>query len=442
MLFNRKQLAGLIVPLVFEQLIMGTIGIADMLMVASAGETAVSGISLIDSINLLFNSMFAALVTGGTIICTQYIGKRNLEQANLAAKHLTAVAVVFSTAVALLCFLFRHAIVYGLYGAAEEEVLRQAMIYFFFSMASYPFLMMLDSGAAIFRSMGNAGLPFAVSLLMSMINIVLNAVFIFCLGWGVFGAGLATFLARVVSSAAIYVLLYRYHGVIQLQKFAGSGWSYPMVVNLLRLAVPTGLEDSIFHIGKLLVQGVVTSYGTAAIAANAVALTVSEFTHMPGFAIGLSLITVVGRCAGAGEYGQARLYVKRIAGLSFLVTGAIAILSWIFADPVVGLYHMTSSTSAIAVEIVKWQALACFFFWVPAFNISDALRAASDVKFTMAISMLSMWIFRVGCSYLFRALFPASVISVWFAMFLDWLFRALIFLTRFHGNRWEGHMFL
>ena len=143
-------------------------------------------------------------------------------------------------------------------------------------------------------SMGNAALPFSVSFFMSIINIVLNAVFIFGLHWGVFGAGFATFLARAVSSAAIFLFLYHHKGAVRIQSFFGSGWHGFMVKNILKLAVPTGLEDSIFHIGKLLVQGIVTSYGTAAIAANAVALTISEFTHMPGFAIGLALITVVG----------------------------------------------------------------------------------------------------------------------------------------------------
>lgn len=442
MLFDRKQLVQLIVPLVLEQVIMGTIGIADMLMVASVGETAISGISLIDSINLLFNSMFAALVTGGTIVCTQYLGKRETDMANLAAKHLLGTALFFSLAVAGLCFLFRRAVVYGLYGAAEPEVLRQAMIYFYFSMASYPFLMMLDSGGAVFRSMGNAALPFAVSLFMSVINIVLNGVFIFGMHWGVFGAGLATFLARVFSSAAIFVFLYCHKGVIRIQRFFGTGWHGSMVKNILRLAVPTGLEDSIFHIGKLLVQGIVTSFGTAAIAANAVALTISEFTHMPGFAIGLALITVVGRCVGAGELEQARYYVRKITTVSFLVTGGAAVLSWLFAGPVVGLYRLNTETWELAVNIVRWQAVACLFVWVPAFNISDALRAASDVRFTMAVSMVSMWVFRVGCSALFREFLDIGVICVWFAMFLDWIFRAAVFSVRFRGARWEGRMFL
>lgn len=442
MLFDRKQLVKLIVPLVCEQVIMGTIGIADMLMVASVGETAISGISLIDSINLLFNSMFAALVTGGTIVCTQYLGKREADMANLAAKYLLGISLLFSLAVAGMCFLFRRMVVYGLYGSAEPEVLRQAMIYFCFSMASYPFLMMLDSCGAIFRSMGNAALPFSVSFFMSIINIVLNAVFIFGLHWGVFGAGFATFLARAVSSAAIFLFLYHHKGAVRIQSFFGSGWHGFMVKNILKLAVPTGLEDSIFHIGKLLVQGIVTSYGTAAIAANAVALTISEFTHMPGFAIGLALITVVGRCVGAGEIQQARYYVKKITGVSFLVTGAAAVLSWIFAGPVVGFYQMNRETWELASEIVRWQAVACLFFWVPAFNISDALRAASDVRFTMAVSMISMWVFRVGCSALFREILDIGVIRVWFAMFLDWMFRAVVFLIRFHGSKWEGRMFL
>ncbi len=121
MLFSKRNLAGLILPLMLEQIIMGTIGMADMLMVASAGEAAVSGVSLIDSINMLFQSMFSALATGGAIICTQYIGKGEKRQANLAAKHLLAESVVLSMGIFLLCLGFRNQILNGLYGSAEKR---------------------------------------------------------------------------------------------------------------------------------------------------------------------------------------------------------------------------------------------------------------------------------------------------------------------------------
>ena len=442
MLFRKKDLAGLILPLLLEQIIMGTIGMADMLMVASAGEAAVSGISLIDSINMLFQSMFSALATGGTIICTQYMGKGEPGQANFAAKHLLAFSAVFSIGIFVLCFLFRFQILNGLYGTAEEAVLREAMTYFYFSMTSYPFLMLLDCCSAAFRAMGNARLPFVVTFLMSMINIALNAVFIFGYGWGVFGAGLATMIARIVSSFALFGLLWKSRGVISARSFVGTGWEFDMVKNILRLALPTGLEDSIFHIGKLLVQGVVTSFGTAAIAANAVALTVSEFTHMPGYAIGLSLLTVVGRCAGAREYAQAEHYIKWIGALSLAITCLAAILSAIFAGPIAELYHLSAGTEDTAVALMRWQALACALVWVLAFNIPDALRAASDVRFTMTVSLLSMWIFRVGFSYIFRAFLDIGVVCVWFAMFLDWTFRASVFTWRLKSGKWKAKLFL
>lgn len=290
--------------------------------------------------------------------------------------------------------------------------------------------------------MGNARFPFLVSLEMSLFNICLNAIFIFCFGWGVFGAGLATMTARMISSLVMFILLWRSKGIISARHFWRTGWNLPMAKNILRLAVPTGLEDSIFHIGKLLVQGVVTSFGTAAIAANAVALSVSEFTHMPGYAIGLALLTVVGRCVGARENEQAEYYIRKIGMFSLAVTAVTAALSAFLASPIAGLYQLPLETRKTAVEIIRWQALACALVWVPAFNLPDALRAASDVRFTMAVSMISMWVFRVGCSYLFREILSLGVICVWLAMFLDWGFRAAVFFVRVKSGKWKGKMFL
>lgn len=227
-----------------------------------------------------------------------------------------------------------------------------------------------------------------------------------------------------------------------MRKFLHTGWNKNIFTGILRLAVPIGLEDSIFHIGKLLVQGVVASFGTTAIAANAVALTISEFTHMAGGAMGLAATTVVGQCMGAGESKQAEKYTKTLVAISWLVTFFICLTTYLAAGPITTMYHLSQETAAIAKQIIRLHAAACTITWVLAFNTPSALRAASDVKFILAVSVISMWIFRVGCSYLFREVLDVGVICVWLAMFLDWAFRAVVYTMRFQSGKWKTKTFI
>ena len=441
-MFDQKELTLLIVPLAAEQILFASIGIADMLMVAAAGEQSVSAISLVDSLNLLFHSIFSALAAGGGILFTQYFGRQDYENANYAAKHLIAAAILLSTVIAGICFVSNRALLRLLYGTAEPEVLSLSVTYFYLALAAYPMVMLYDTCACLFRGMGNTRISLCGAAVSCFSNILLNAVFIYGLGLGVFGAGLASLLAKTGGALLMVLFLVINKSSIRMQRFFHTGWNKKIFVGILRLAVPIGLEDSIFHIGKLLVQGVVASFGTTAIAANAVALTISEFTHMAGGAMGLAATTVVGQCMGAGESKQAEIYTRTLLAVSWLVTFFICLSTYLAAGPITEMYHLSVETASIAKQIIRLHAVACTVTWVLAFNIPSALRAASDVKYILAVSVISMWVFRVGCSYLFREILDAGVICVWLAMFLDWGFRAVVYVRRFRSGKWKTKTFI
>ena len=441
-MFDKKALTRLILFLATEQILFASIGIADMLMVAAAGEQSVSAISLVDSLNLLFHSIFSALAAGGGILFTQYFGRRDYENANYAAKHLIAAAILLSVLVAVVCFLGNHTILYALYGSAEEEVLKLSVTYFYLALSAYPMVMLYDTCACIFRGMGNTEISLCGAAVSCFSNIILNAIFIYGLNLGVLGAGLASLAAKTGGAMLMIFFLIKAKGPIRMRMFFRTGWDKKVFINILRLAVPIGLEDSIFHVGKLLVQGVVASFGTAAIAANAVALTISEFTHMAGGAMGLAATTVVGQCMGANEAAQAEKYTKTLVSISWLVTFFICLITYLAADPIAAMYHLSQETAGIASQIIRVHAIACTMTWVLAFNIPSALRAASDVKFILIFSVLSMWIFRVGCSYLFREILDAGVLCVWLALFLDWGFRAFVYTMRFRSGKWKTKTFI
>jgi len=442
MMFSRKQLVYLIVPLIVEQVFLGTIGIADMLMVAPVGEVAISGISLVNSINMLFHSVFSALAAGGSILCIQYLGKGDDRNANSVAKQLLILSVTLAVILGLCCCLGNQFLLKSIFGNAEPQVLKEAVTYFYLSALAYPCIMLFDSCSALFRGMGESRISLAGSVVTCLTNIVLNAALIYGMGWGVFGAGLASLLAKGIGGGFLLICLGTGGRSVGLRKFAGLPRESFIVRNIMRLAVPMALEDGIFHVGKLLVQGVVTSYGTTAIAANAVALTVADFIQMPAYAVGLGMTTVVGQCIGAERKKEAQFYASHILFVSFLLEAGLAVAAYVWSGQITGFYRLTEETAAVARQLICFHSLICGVTWVFAFNIPCVLKASSDVNFVLGISIFSMWTFRVGCSYLFREFLTVGVLGVWMAMGLDWAFRGMIFYLRMRSGKWMEKKFI
>ena len=434
-LFSSAALRKLIVPLVVEQFLAMTIGMADTIMVTSVGEHAVSGVSLVDNISTLLINVFSALATGGAVVAAQYLGSRDEENACSAAKQLFYAIGALSAATMAFCLLFREPILRLVFGQLEADVMDSAMTYFLLTAISYPLLAIYNAGAALFRAMGNSKVSMLASLLMNIVNIGLNAVLIYGAGIGVAGAGFGTLFSRLAGAALMTWLICQHGHRIHIDGLLHFEFRKQLVKKILRIGVPNGLENGMFQIGKLLVLGLVTPLGTSATAANAIANSVAGVVNVPGNAISLSLITVVGQCMGAGDAKQASGYTKKLMAVVYLFMGTLSVLLFFLAAPVVGLFGLTAGAAAMAVEVLRWCAVFDLIFWPMAFSLPNALRASGDAKFTMVVSMCSMWIFRIGFSYL---LVPQiGLLGVWAAMFIDWIVRAVVFLIRFLSGRWK-----
>lgn len=444
-LFQQKEVYEIIIPLILEQVFMAAIGMFDVIMVSGIGEEAISAVSLVDFISQLVTSVLTALSTGGAIVCSQFIGRDNKRDAEEAVQHLVMLVVLSGLIVMAVALLGNRWLLEVIYGKIDGSVMGKARIYFALSGISYPFVALFCCSAAVMRTLGYTKLSFHTSLVMNLMNIVMNALFIFGFRWGVFGAGLASLLSRMIISLVLFSMIFHTQNMLHIQP--PSKWRLKQYTtrSILSFAIPTSLESSVFYIGRLLVQGVVTGFGTSAIAANAVALTVTEFLHMPGAGIGIGMITIVGRCIGAEEKQQARAYAKRLIALTYLLQGICCVGSMALAGPITGWYHLTAQTKELAVVMLLTHGVVCTVFWPMGFTTANALKAAGDVKFTMMMSIASMWCFRVGGSYLFVQLFPdLGVLNVWIAMYCDWIARAFICFWRYCQDTWldkrvQGH---
>ena len=437
-MFTRRQLTHLIVPLVGEQFLAVTIGLSDTIMVANVGEAAVSGTSIVDAVNVLLIQIFSALATGGAVVAAQYIGSHNRKEACGAAKQLLYVITFLASFIMVVCLFFHTSILHLVYGDLDAEVLKNAEVYFRFTAISFPFLAIYNAGAALFRAMGNSKISMMVSLIDNVVHIGTDAVLIYGLGWGAAGAGLATLLARILAAAAMLYLISRSANLIYIDHPFRFCFHFDMVRRILNIGVPNGLENGMFQIGKLIVQRMITVFGTSAIAANAVAGSISSIANIPGNACSLALITVVGQCLGAGDYKQSDYYTKRMMRTAYLSMGSLNILLLFACGPIVGVYHLDPVAASTAVQILQVFAFCSATIWIPSFVLPNALRAAGDVKFTMMTSTVSMWAFRIGCCYLLTDVFHLGVLGVWDAMYLDWTVRMIVFSWRYHSGKWKG----
>lgn len=437
MMFTRKDLVRLLWPLIVEQILAVTIGMADTVMVAGVGEAAVSGISLVDSINVLLINIFSALATGGAIVASQYIGRDDMDNACIAAKQLLYVVAILSTLIMVLCLLFGSGLLNLLFGNVEPAVMNNSRIYFVLSAISYPFLGIYNVGAALFRAMNNSRVSMFTSLLMNAVNIGGNALLIFVFQMGVAGAGTATLASRALGAIIMVVLIVRPSHRIYIRTLWKPELHWKMVQNILKIGVPNGLENGMFQVGKILVQGLVAGFGTAAITANAIANTVVSVPLLPGSAIGLGLITVVGQCIGAGRYDEAKRYMLRLTGIAAAGIAVLNLLLFFVLDPVIRLYHPSAVTYDLAWDIIVAHCIVSSLLWAVAFVLPNGLRAANDVRFTMTTSILSMWIFRIGFSYLLAVGLKMGLLGIWLAMFIDWVARVIAFIIRFARGKWR-----
>ena len=436
-LFTRQALVALLLPLIAEQALSVTIGLADTLMVSSVGEAAVSGVSLVDSFNTLMIQVMSALATGGAVVTSQYIGHREPKNAKAAAAQILFVLASFSLVVAAVVVVGRHAILRGIFGSIDADVMRYAETYFLLSALSYPFIGLYNAGAALFRAQGNSKISMLSSLVMNVINIGGNAVLIYGFGMGVLGAALASLVSRAVSCLVVLWLLQRPACPLRVDGLRALAPDGGLIRRILPVGIPAGIENGMFQIGKLSVSSLTSTLGTAAIAANAVANTASTFLNIPANAVGMAALTVVGQCLGAGEKEQAVYYSRRLLLTAYCGAWVMNLSAFLFANRfAISLFNLSPEAQTMALQVMVWFNFVSLFFWPSSFTLPNILRAAGDARFTMAVSILSMWVFRVGFCYVMVLGFHGRLLSIWMGMFLDWVFRSLCFFVRFARGRW------
>lgn len=435
-LFSKKDLRKLIIPLILEQTLAITVGMADTMMISSAGEAAVSGVSLVDMFNNLIISVLAALATGGAVVTSQCIGAGSREEACRSARQLVFTEAAITIGISVLVLLFHRQILGLFFGQIEADVMQNAIIYLIISVFSFPLLAVYDSCAALYRSMGNAQITLKISLLMNVINVVGNAIGVYVLKLGVAGVAIPSLVSRGVAGVVLFTLLHNPDNLVFLTrgKFKVDA---TIVKRILFIGIPSGIENGIFQLGRVLVVSIIAAFGTSQIAANGVANSLDSMGCIVGQAMSLAMITVIGRCVGAGEEGQVRYYTKKLLGETYFYTAVINSIILLLLPWILQIYGLGEETTRLSYILVMIHDGMAIFLWPASFVLPNMLRACNDVKYTMVVSIFSMITFRIGFSYVFGVHMGWMAVGVWAAMVIDWVFRVLCFVGRYLAGTWR-----
>ncbi|MDP4106237.1 MAG: MATE family efflux transporter [Bacillota bacterium] len=435
-LFTNRDLFILFLPLIIEQGLEYLVGLADSIMVAHVGESAVSGVSLVDFIMALLISLFAALATGGAVIAGQYMGRKQMEESREAANQLVWFAGAFSIIIMLIIYLIKPLILNGLFGQITADVRTNANTYLMITAISIPFLALYNAGAAIFRTIGNAKLPMYIMLAMNIVHAIGNAILIYGFHFGVEGVAIPTLLSRIAAAVIITTLAFNKKHLLYIKKSLSHKFNWSMIKRILGIGVPFGLENGLFYLGRIVVLSLVSTFGTAAIAANAVGGTIVMFEVLPGMAIGLGMTVIISRCIGAGDYEQAQYFTKKIMGIVYAAQVVSCALALALLPAILNVYGLSETTKSLTTQIVWWHAAFEVIIWPLAYTLPVTFRASGDAKFPMYVGIFSMFCCRIALAYLFSIYFHMEMFGTWVAMFIDWIVKAMIFVQRYISEKW------
>ncbi len=436
-MFTNKALRSLIIPLVIEQILVMLVGMVDTMMVSHAGEAAISGVALVDMIDYLIITIFSALAAGGAVVVSQYLGGKQTDEANISAGQLTLLSGLMSVLIMFICLAFHRGILKLLFGKIEADVMQACVTYFVITAFSFPFLGVYNASAALFRSMGKTKVTMYVSALMNVINVAGNAVGIFVFKAGVAGVAVPTLISRAIAAVIMTSILFSKKHEVHLSFKTIFPLRKAAALRILKIAVPNGLENGCFALGRVLVTGIVALFGTAQIAANGVANSIDQIAVIVVNAINLAMITVVGQCIGAEEIEQSKKYTKKLMKISYIATTVLGIGICFSLPLILRFYELSDEAYRYACILIVLHNILAVLLHPTSFNLANSLRAAGDVRYTMVIGIGSMLIFRLGSGILFGVIMGLGVIGVWMAMGMDWLARSVAFTLRYKSGKWE-----
>lgn len=428
----------MILPLLMEQFLLMLVGLADTMVVSYAGEAAVSGVSLVNSFNTIFINLFTALASGGAVVVSQYIGRRDMKMASESSRQLLMVATVFAVVISIPVLIWKVPLLKGLFGKVEPDVMEACKTYLRISVYSFPALGIYNAGTALYRSIGKTSVTMKISIVSNLINVAGNLIGVFVFRAGVAGVAYPSLIARTFSAVVITLLCFREKEVRYVGRWIFQ-WNRELLKKMLSIAIPNGVESGIFQFVKVALSSVVALFGTYQIAANGISQSIWSVAALISVTMGPVFITVIGQCMGAGDIRQAEYYFRKLTKVTVCISVAWNTLIFLITPLLIKIFAVSRQTGQMILYLVLIHNIANAVVFPFADPLGKGLRAAGDAMFTMGISLFTTIGVRLILSILLGIVLDLGVIGIALAMCLDWTVRGMIFWIRFRQGKWKTY---
>lgn len=428
----------MILPLLMEQFLLMLVGLADTMVVSYAGEAAVSGVSLVNSFNTIFINLFTALASGGAVVVSQYIGRRDMKMASESSSQLLMAATVFAVVISIPVLIWKVPLLKGLFGKVEPDVMEACKTYLRISVYSFPALGIYNAGTALYRSIGKTSVTMKISIVSNLINVAGNLIGVFVFRAGVAGVAYPSLIARTFSAVVITLLCFREKEVRYVGRWIFQ-WNRELLKKMLSIAIPNGVESGIFQFVKVALFSVVALFGTYQIAANGISQSIWSVAALISVTMGPVFITVIGQCMGAGDIRQAEYYFRKLTKVTVCISVAWNTLIFLITPLLIKIFAVSRQTGQMILYLVLIHNIANAVVFPFADPLGKGLRAAGDAMFTMGISLFTTIGVRLILSILLGIVLDLGVIGIALAMCLDWTVRGVIFWIRFRQGKWKTY---
>lgn len=437
-MFTNKALVAMTVPVMLSSILSIVAGMVDSAMVSSSGPAAVSAVSLVDAINILFITIFSGMASGGGVIISQYIGHRDYKQANATANQIVYITASMATVVMLLLLCFRESVLQLIYGDLETDVLENCKIYFLLTLFGYPFSAVGESSVYVLRAMGKNRQAAVCTVSFNVVNVIGNSILIYGFGMGVAGAAIATTASRVTYAVMGIWMASNKKLSVHFEKLLKFRLDFHIIRRVLRIGSASSLEFGLFYGGRILITSLIATFGTIMITANSVANTLNNVGWVIVGSFGTALMPVIGQCIGADEKEQAKHYMKKMVGAGTVAMFVLFSAVYLLRHQLVRLYDFDAQTLDACAYYTGIHALFSMgAFYSLAFAPVSGFRAAGDVRYATVLSISSMFIFRVALSYLLDFLFPTlGLMCVIIGAAVDWAVRSVCNIIRYRSGKW------
>ena len=412
----------LLVGNIFQQLY----NMVDSIIVGNfVGANALGAIGTTNSLNFFFFSLVAGLSVGIGIIVAQYFGFGDEEKVKDAIGNSIWIITVCSVIMAIIGFVTARPILVLL--DTDPVILNDAVAYLKVVSIGIVCVGFYNGVSGILRALGDSKTPLIFLIVASVLNVILDLIFVLSFGWGVVGAGVATAFSQLISALACIIYAYKSNTYFKLKK-KNIKLNGSIIKKSCKLGIPVALQNSLIAFSLIVLQKVVNGYGATFTTAFTVVSRIETLVQQPFMSLGAAVSTYTGQNIGAGLKDRVRKGFNSATLVSSIFALAVGVVFWIFAPSIASIFGKDADVIRIT---------CCFYIFLGLiYTTRNVLNGAGDAMFSLFTGIVEC-IGRVGFAYPMTLIPFMGKYGVFYATGLTWFLNGMFSLIRYKRGKWK-----